>query len=42
MVWDQGPQTHSDVAVASPEFHRGAAERLSDLVAHLEVLIDLE
>jgi len=36
MVWDKGPQEHTDVVVASPEYRRDAAERLSALVAHLE------
>ncbi len=36
MVWDQGPQKHSGAVVASPDYRRDAAARLSALVAHLE------
>ena len=36
MVWDKGPQEHTDVVVASPAYRHDAAARLSALVAHLE------
>jgi beta-galactosidase len=36
MVWDKGPQEHTPAVVASPEYRRDAAARLSALVAHLE------
>ncbi|MCU0874154.1 MAG: beta-galactosidase [Pirellulaceae bacterium] len=36
MIWDQGPQKHTGAVVASPDYRRDAAERLSALIAHLE------
>lgn len=36
MVWDRGTPTMPDVVVASPDYRRDAAERLSALIVHLE------
>jgi len=36
MVWDKGPQAHTEAVVASPLYRRDAAERLAALVTHLE------
>ena len=39
MVWDKGPQEQGAAVVASPQYRRDAAGRLSALIAHLEATI---